>query len=147
MRLLRIAVGTAGVAGMALGTVLLASPQVGERLAVLWWLGGAVLLHDGVLVPVVLAVGAVLPPRLRRSARGALITAACLTVVALPVLLRPGHPANPSLLPLDYRRNLLVALVAVAAVAAAWHARHAVRRLLRRPARRRPARRQRRPSR
>lgn len=138
MRTLRLTVGAAGVAGMALGAVLLASPDVGKPLSVLWWLGGAVLLHDGVLVPAVLAVGALLPSRLRRAARGALVTAACLTAVALPVLLRPGRPANSSVLPLDYGRNLLIALAAVAAVAAAWHSRHAARRLLGRPRRRPP---------
>jgi hypothetical protein len=128
MKTLRFAAGAAGVAAMALGAVFLTAPQVGKPLDVLWWLGGAVLLHDGVLVPVTLAVGAFLPPRLRRSARGALVTAACLTAVALPVLLRPGPRANASVLPLDYGRNLLIALGAVTALTVAWHA---LRRLLR----------------
>ena len=129
MGALRVTVGTAGIAAMALGAVLLTNPQVGKSLDVLWWLLGAVLLHDGVLVPATLAAGALLPPRLRRATRGALITAACLTAVALPTLLRQGHRANASVLPLDYGRNLVIVLGAVAVLAVAWHA---VRRLLRR---------------
>jgi hypothetical protein len=34
----------------------------------------------------------------------------------LPVLLRPGRTANSSVLPLDYPRNWLIALVVVATV-------------------------------
>jgi hypothetical protein len=128
MKALRITIGAAGVAAMALGAVLLTNPQVGKALDVLWWLLGAVLLHDGVLVPATLAAGALLPPRLRRATRGALNTAACLTAVALPTLLRQGHPANASVLPLDYGRNLVIALGTVAVLTVAWHA---DRRLLR----------------
>lgn len=102
---------------------------------VLWWIVGAVVLHDGVVVPVTLAAGALLPPRLLRSARGALIATACLTAVALPVLLRPGPRANASVLPSDYGRNLLIALGAVAVVTLA---RYALKRLLR-PSRADPA--------
>jgi hypothetical protein len=126
MRALRVTVAAAGVAAMALGAVLLTDPQVRKPLDVLWWMIGAVLLHDGVLVPATLAAGALLPPRLRRSVRGTLIVAACVTAVALPPLLRPGRPANASVLPLDYGRNLVIALGAVAALAVTWQA---VRRL------------------
>lgn len=129
---LRIALGSVGVAAMGLGAVLLASPDVREPLYVLGWLVVATLLHDALLVPLVLAIGALLPLSLRRSARGALLTAAALTAVALPVLLRPGRPANPSVLPLDYGRNLLVALGTLAAVTVVWYA---VRRHPRRPPR------------
>ncbi|WP_405722090.1 hypothetical protein OG607_11245 [Streptomyces sp. NBC_01537] len=128
MKALRITIGTAGVAAMALGAVLLTDPQVKKPLDVLVWLLGAVLLHDGVLVPAILAAGAVLSPRLRRATRGALIIAACLTAVALPTLLRPGRPTNASVLPLDYGRNLVIALGTVAVLAVTWHV---VRRFLR----------------
>ncbi|MYS44181.1 hypothetical protein GTY23_23710, partial [Streptomyces sp. SID5998] len=61
--------------------------------------------------------------------RGALLVAGALTAVALPPLLRPGVPANSSVLPLDYLRNWLLALAAVAAVTTALIAvRHFVRR-------------------
>ncbi|MFJ4982530.1 hypothetical protein ACIP9H_01865 [Streptomyces sp. NPDC088732] len=118
-RLLRGALGAAGVAAMALGAVLLLTDrQVGSPAGVLSWLAAAVLLHDGVLVPFVLAAGALLPPRARRPLRAALITAGCLTAVALPVMLRQGQGVNPSVLPLDYVRNWGLAMGGVAVVTA-----------------------------
>ncbi|MEU3462212.1 hypothetical protein ABZ721_20040 [Streptomyces sp. NPDC006733] len=119
----RIVLGAMGVAAMAFGAVLLFTDrQVRAPVDVLVWLAGAIVLHDAVLTPVVLAVGAALarwlPPHVRRPVRGGLITAACLTAVALPFLLRPSATANPSVLPLDYPRNTLVVLGAVAALTA-----------------------------
>ncbi|MFD1275739.1 hypothetical protein ACFQ51_41465 [Streptomyces kaempferi] len=86
---------------------------------VLVWLGGAVALHDAVIAPLVLLAGLVLVRGcVRGPVRGALVVAGALTVVALPVLLRPGRTANSSVLPLDYPRNLLIAWVTVATVTA-----------------------------
>ncbi|WP_426368168.1 hypothetical protein [Streptomyces sp. E-08] len=84
------------------------------------WLAGALVLHDGVLAPLVLAVGllvAAVPGR--RVVRGALIVCGVLVLVTLPLLLRPGAPPNPSALPLPYARNLLVVLALVTAAAVA----------------------------
>ncbi|WP_327342879.1 hypothetical protein [Streptomyces europaeiscabiei] len=55
------------------------------------------------------------------------------TAVALPVLLRPGKPANSSVLPLDYPRSRLLALVAVATVTALLMAVRGTRRIRWRP--------------
>ncbi|MDJ0340873.1 hypothetical protein QMK19_19020 [Streptomyces sp. H10-C2] len=126
----RAALGAVGVAAMGLGaSLLLTDSQVRAPLDVPLWMAGAIVLHDAVLAPVVLAIGAALahrlPPRVRRPVRAGLIVAACLTAVALPVLLRPGATSNPSVLPLDYPRNTLIALGAVAvvtALAAGWAA-------------------------
>lgn len=68
------------------------------------WLAGALVLHDGVLAPLVLAVGllvAAVPGR--RVVRGALIVCGVLVLVTLPLLLRPGAPPNPSALPFPMR--------------------------------------------
>ncbi|MCZ4119204.1 hypothetical protein [Streptomyces sp. H39-S7] len=126
----RIALGAVGVAAMTFGAVqLFTDRQVREPVDVLLWLAGAIVLHDAALTPVVLAVGAVLsrwlPPHVRRPVRGGLITAACLTAVALPFLLRPTAKSNPSVLPLDYPRNTLIVLGTVAvltALTAGWAA-------------------------
>ena len=126
----RLVIGALGLAAMGIGlSILLTDPYVRDPLDVVWWLAGAVLLHDGVLVPVVVAVGAALrvPRWVRGPLRGALIAAGCLTAVALPALLRPGPVANPSVLPLDYGRGLLIALAAVAAATAVAAARSGVR--------------------
>ncbi|GGR76512.1 hypothetical protein GCM10010269_14630 [Streptomyces humidus] len=121
MKALRVLAGTAGVALMGVGAFLLT--DVRDPAGVLVWLGGAVLLHDVVIAPAVLLIGLVLVRGgIRGPVRGALLVAGALTAVALPVLLRPGRTANPSVLPLDYPRNWLIALVAVAAVAALWAA-------------------------
>ncbi|MGW7257547.1 hypothetical protein [Streptomyces sp. NPDC054834] len=109
--------GAAGVALMGVGVSLLM--DVRDLTDVLVWLGGAVVLHDVVIAPVVLLVGLLLVRGgVRGPVRGALLVAGALTAVALPVLLRPGRTANSSVLPLDYPRNWLIALVAVATATA-----------------------------
>ncbi|MCQ4079808.1 hypothetical protein NGB36_04180 [Streptomyces sp. RB6PN25] len=117
----RVVAGALGLAGIGTGlAVLLTDPHVRDPLDVAVWLVAALLLHDAVLVPLVLLVGAAL--RARGPLRGGLIVGGCLTAVALPAVLRPG-PVPVSLLPLDYVRNWLFALGAVAvvtALAAGW---------------------------
>ncbi|MFG2340489.1 hypothetical protein [Streptomyces yangpuensis] len=96
------------------GWLLLQQPEP-WRIAV--WLGGAVVVHDGFVAPLVFTVGAVAAAaglRLRGVPRAVLIVAGSLTVIALPPLLRPGGVANPTVLPLDYLRNWLLAMAAVA---------------------------------
>ncbi|WP_328394005.1 hypothetical protein OHS70_04850 [Streptomyces sp. NBC_00390] len=119
--MLRFAVGTVGVALMGFGAWLLfGAGDVRDPWDAVVWLGGAIVLHDLIIAPVVLAVGfllAALPAR--GTLRAVLIVCGALTLVALPPLLRPGAPTNPSALPLDYLRNWLLTLGAVAALAAA----------------------------
>ncbi|MEV7521968.1 hypothetical protein [Streptomyces sp. NPDC091371] len=84
------------------------------------WLVGALVLHDGLIAPLVLAVGLLIAAGPARGVlRGALVTGGSLLLITLPLLVRPGAPANPSALPLPYARNLLLVLGAVAVVAAA----------------------------
>ncbi|GAA2438565.1 hypothetical protein ACFPFX_36385 [Streptomyces mauvecolor] len=113
---MRTAVGAAGVALMAFGALLLWGQST--HWDVLIWLAGAVVLHDGVIAPLVLGVGFLVGGLKHRGlVRGALLAAGCLTLVALPVLLRPLPTANSSVLPLDYVRGLLISLAAVAVLA------------------------------
>ncbi|MEV7590502.1 hypothetical protein ACIPRL_10020 [Streptomyces sp. NPDC090085] len=96
------------------GWLLLQQPEP-WRIAV--WLGGAVVVHDGFVAPLVFAVGALAAAaglRLRGVPRAALIVAGSLTAIALPPLLRPGPAANPTVLPLGYLRNWLLAMAAIA---------------------------------
>ncbi|MET7683454.1 hypothetical protein [Streptomyces sp. NPDC005423] len=134
MRTARLLAAVAGLALTGVGVSLLL--DVRDLPGVLLWLGGAVLLHDALIAPLVLLAGLVL---VRGGGRGpvraALTVAGALTAVALPVLLRPGPRANPSVLPLDYPRNWLLTLAAVAvavAVAAVTALRTAARGLVRR---------------
>lgn len=125
---LRLGLGASGLALLGVGGWHLA--RLPDPYPVLVWLGGAVLLHDALIGPLVMAAGllaAALPGR--AVVRGALVTGGALLVIALPALLRPGRPANPSVLPLPYGRNLLIllALTAAAALAGVLRARRTAR--------------------
>jgi hypothetical protein len=112
---MRIVTGALGLALMAVGATLLLTG--GQLKDVALWLAGAIVLHDGIIAPLVLGVGLLLAAvPARGTVRGALVVAGCLTMIALPPLLRPGAPTNPSALPLDYLRNWLIVLAAVAVV-------------------------------
>ncbi|MFE1828562.1 hypothetical protein [Streptomyces yangpuensis] len=113
----RHATGGLGLLCAAWGGWLLLQQPEPWRIAV--WLGGAVVVHDGFVAPLVFTIGAVAVAaaaglRLRGVPRAALIVAGSLTAIALPPLLRPGGVANPTVLPLDYLRNWLLAMAAVA---------------------------------
>ncbi|MFJ6945822.1 hypothetical protein ACISU4_14440 [Streptomyces wuyuanensis] len=113
---LRYAAGALGVMMMGVGAALVLSSR--DAPGVLVWLGGALVLHDAVLAPLVLGVGllvAGLPAR--GVVRGALVVGGSLVLITLPLLLRPGAPPNPSALPLPYGRNLVIVLGAVAGAA------------------------------
>ncbi|WP_033219887.1 hypothetical protein [Streptomyces virginiae] len=110
----RYVLGGFGLLSAAWGGWLLLQQPEPWRIAV--WLGGAVVVHDGFVVPAVMAVAVLVGVaglRLHGVMRGALIVAGSLTAIALPPLLRPGGEANPTVLPLDYLRNWLLALAAI----------------------------------
>ncbi|MEV7420222.1 hypothetical protein [Streptomyces sp. NPDC089919] len=116
-----VARGALGACGLLLtgygGWQLASLPDPSDAVV---WLGGALVLHDGVIAPLLLAVGllvAAVPAR--RAVRGALLTGGVLVLITLPLLLRPGAPPNPSALPLPYGRNLALVLAAVAVLTAA----------------------------
>ncbi|MFF3603754.1 hypothetical protein [Streptomyces sp. NPDC002463] len=112
---LRYGLGMLGVALVGLGAWLVVDQP--DPLGVFVWLAGALVLHDGILAPLVLAVGLLLVGRRRRGLlRGALLVAGSVVLVALPLLVRPGAPPNPSALPLPYGRNLAIVLAAVTVV-------------------------------
>ncbi|MFI1769999.1 hypothetical protein ACH41H_49770 [Streptomyces sp. NPDC020800] len=132
VKVLRLLAGAAGLALMGVGASLLL--DVPDLMGVLEWLGGAVVLHDALIAPLVLLVGLVLVRSgVRGPVRGALLVAGALTAVALPVLLRPGPRANSTVLPLDYPRNWLLTMVGVATVTALLVVAKEVRRSRRRP--------------
>ncbi|MEE1782077.1 hypothetical protein PUR71_03890 [Streptomyces sp. SP17BM10] len=116
-RWLRAVLLLGGLALLGFGlSGLLADSYITDPLDVLVWAVGAVVLHDGLWLPLLCLVGA-------RYARGPvlrawLVVAAAVTAVGLPAVLRDGtNHGNPSVLPLPYGRNLLLVLTATAAVA------------------------------
>ncbi|MER7762210.1 hypothetical protein [Streptomyces sp. NPDC097619] len=113
----RWAVGGCGLVLIGIGGWLLAEQS--RPWDVVLWLGGALVLHDGLIAPLVLGVGLLVAGvPARPVVRGALVTAGALVLVTLPLLLRPGAPPNPSALPLPYAGNLLLVLAGVAGGAA-----------------------------
>lgn len=115
MRTVRVILSVAAAGLLVTGVVLFLSTRAGTTGPALLWLVCAVLLHDLLLAPLVLLCGLALRgSALRGVWRGALITAGCLTLVALPTMLYAGPPDNPSVLPLDYPRNWLLAMAGTA---------------------------------
>lgn len=105
----------AGVLVMLYATVGAAADLGGRAGGVVIFLVVVLVAHDAVWMPLVLLTG-----RFVRSpaARVAWAVAAALTVAALPLALGVGRTAdNPSALPLDYGRNLVLVLAAVAGIA------------------------------
>ncbi|MFE9401210.1 hypothetical protein ACFYNY_05475 [Streptomyces sp. NPDC006530] len=113
---MRTVLGAAGLALMALGGLLVWDQAT--HWDVLIWLVGAVVLHDGIIAPLVVAVGLLTGGLKNRGLlRGTLLTAGCLVLIALPLLLRPLPTNNPSVLPLDYVQGLLISLAVLAVLA------------------------------
>ena len=80
------------------------------------WLGGAVLADDFFLVPLTLVVGWLVtrwslgPDRHRTvtAVRTTFLYVGLTTLIAIPLLLRQGQGANPTVLPRDYLRDWLL---------------------------------------
>ncbi|MEV0637775.1 hypothetical protein AB0I77_23090 [Streptomyces sp. NPDC050619] len=136
MTALRWTLGTAGALLLGIGGWLLVTETREDTVPqVLLWLVGAVAVHDGLLVPLVLLIGAALRRPFGSEygkgggdgsgvsngngygvLRGGLVVGGCLTLVALPLLLRQGQGRNPSALPLDYATNWQLLLAVTLAV-------------------------------
>jgi hypothetical protein len=91
----------------------------------LTWFVGSALLHDLVIAPVWIGLGwlasRLLPAAARPAAVVGVAVAGLLALIALPFVLGVGaDPRNPSFLPRDYGRNLLLVDVGVLVLAAAW---------------------------
>jgi hypothetical protein len=118
--LARRAFAVAGIALLAYGVARLFLVVAWSDLVLLAaWLVGALVVHDGLLSPLVLGVGAALrrwvPARGRRHLQLALVTGAIVTVVALPMIYLEGsQPPEKAILLQHYGVNLTLVLTAVA---------------------------------
>lgn len=120
----RVALVMSGLVLAAVGAVLLlrevpvsAFPDLAA------WLALAVVIHDGVIGLVVALTGWALaqfvPKRYRSTTQAGVIITGVVAVMSVPVLLGKGRTAaNPSLLPLDYHRNLAIVVGVVLVVTA-----------------------------
>ena len=80
-----------------------------------WWIVGTAVAHDAIVAPLVTLVGLGLAALLPRWARGPVATAVAASGVVVlfsyPLLRHFGRRAdNPSILPLDYPRNVALVL-------------------------------------
>lgn len=122
----RIGLGTSGIAVVVYGIGRLFTGIPLQSLTLLaLWLIAAVVIHDGLVSPAVVAVGWTLrrlvPPRARRYLQAALIMSALVTIVALPMIYRANRqPPSKAILRQDFGTNLalLVAIIAVATLIA-----------------------------
>lgn len=115
MKWTRRVLATGGVGLMAYALFGAMTDPATEPLGQLTFLAAVVVAHDAVLVPLTIAVGVLigrfLPVPARRPVRAAAICSLALTLLALPFVLGRGRRADdPSALPLDYGRGLLILL-------------------------------------
>ena len=88
------------------------------------WFVGSALVHDLVLAPIVVGLGALLARLLPREARGpgvaGLVISGPLLLIGGLFAVDPGDVPEPGFLPLPYGRNLVLLVGAVLTVAAVW---------------------------
>ncbi len=126
MRAYRIGLGVTGGALLAFGVFRLVTDlDPGDLFVLAVWLIAAVALHDGLVAPLTVGTGVALtrvPPRARRYVQGALVVAAMLTVIAIPLIDRRGtQPRAEAILLRDYTTNLALLLGLTAAFALALY--------------------------
>ncbi len=121
MKRWRYALVGAGVLLLFYGGVRLVAevPQSLSGLAL--WMVGIVVIHDGLLSPMVVGVGWLLartvPPSGRRYLQAALVVAGLITIIAIPLIARRGtQPPAKALLLQNYGANLAILLGLVAAL-------------------------------
>jgi hypothetical protein len=111
------------VAGILLGLFgvgrLVTQVPVPSLIGLAVWLVAALVIHDGIASPLVIAVGALLarvPPRGRRYLQAGMIAGAMITVIAVPMIARQdSQPASKSILNQSFGGNLTLLLGLVAA--------------------------------
>ncbi|HET6167364.1 MAG TPA: hypothetical protein VFE07_11100 [Marmoricola sp.] len=107
MRATRLLVGLLGLGAAAYGAKLLLDLGVDNLVATLEWVVGGVAIHDGLVAPLCVVLGAVLVRLTRGRAPAPVVVGAIVlgtvTIAAVPVLGRFGARAdNPTLLDRSY---------------------------------------------
>ena len=120
MKFARYALVTGGLLVLFYGAWHLVTELPGNLRDLAVWMVAVVVIHDGVVSPLVVALGwimaATIPPRGRRYVQSALITGALFTIIAIPLIHRKGtQPVSKALLVQNYAGHLAILLGLVAA--------------------------------
>jgi hypothetical protein len=118
MRAVRVTLATIGVAVMGYAALGAARTPAIMPIRQLRFMAVLLIGHDAALVPLFLVAGALVqrlvPAGGRAIVQAGLICSAAVTVVAFPLVLGRGRLAdNPSALPRDYPRGLLLTLAVI----------------------------------
>ncbi len=122
MRPWRISLAVAGILLGLFGAMRLLTEVPIDMLVVLaTWMIAAIVIHDGVVSPLIIAVGWALarwiPPRARRYVQFSLIVAGLIAVIAIPLAYREDtQPQAESMLQQNYLGNLTFMVSIVAAI-------------------------------
>ena len=113
----RLALGLVGIAMGAFGALRFLQLDLPDIVDAVLWLAGGVVIHDGIVAPLTIALTVlatrVVPPGARTRVTVGLVVLVTVTVTAIPVLGRFGaRPDNPTILP----RNYLLGWLALAAL-------------------------------
>jgi hypothetical protein len=127
LRRWRIVLAAAGVLLAVFGAFrLLTQVPLTDAAILSAWMIGVVVIHDGVLSPLVIAVGTLVvrvPPRARRYLQFALVAGGLVAVVGLVLVARrDSQPSVKALLLRNYGLNLAILLGLVAMVSLAAYA-------------------------
>jgi hypothetical protein len=128
MRIWRIVLAVIGIGLAVYGLSQLLTQVPPTSLILLGlWLVAAVLIHEGVLSPTVVAVSWLLRryvrDRARRYLQFALIMAAMITVIAIPLIYRANRePPSKALLLQDFPTNLAILLAGIGVLTLAAYA-------------------------
>ena len=128
MKAWRIILASAGIGLLLFGVFrMFTEVPVHSLIFIGVWLVAALVIHDGLLSPLVVTVGWLLrrlvPDRARRFLQIGLIVGAAATVIALPMIyLRGSQPAVKAILLRNYGANLTLIIGVVAVVTLALYA-------------------------
>lgn len=82
---------------------------------ILVWFAGALILHDGIIAPVVFGIsvlmrkaGTRIPLAVLAIIQGAIVVGAVIALIVFPEIVKKSIGSNPTVLPLDYAPNLVV---------------------------------------
>ena len=128
MNIVRIALIVIGLAGLFAGAVILVQEERPDQiLGVIIWIGAAIIVHDGILSPLLLLVdvwmrraGRRIPYAVLAIIQGGVVAGAIMSMLVLPEIYKKSlGTKNPTILPLDYGLNLALFWAAVALLTAA----------------------------